>query len=64
MNYYDIPILSDKRVLERATYILSVAEIEKKISPDKELQTLTNYMTTQPESLSVKSLLEKDMWLL
>ena len=59
MHYSDIPILSDKRVHERAAYILSVAEIEKKISPDKALKTLTDYMTTQSESLSLKSLLEK-----
>ncbi|MCB1110052.1 MAG: hypothetical protein KDK64_03660, partial [Chlamydiia bacterium] len=59
MHYSNIPLLSDRRSEEKATFILSVAEVEKKIDPEKALETLTTYMKTLSESMSFEKFFGK-----
>ena len=59
MHYSNIPIVSDWRSEERAAFTLSLSELEKKINPEQAFKTLTEYMKTQSESMSMKKFFEK-----
>jgi len=59
MHYSNIPILADRRGNEKAGYTLNIAELEKKIDPERALTTLTDYMKTQARSMDMKQFFEK-----